>query len=303
MTAPAGAAAWLQLTLEAVRHSPEQLEDALLAAGAVAVTLVDGADDPVLEPAPGQTPLWPNTRVTGLFPAQVDVEAVKTALTLALGDEVLGAVRLEGMEDRDWVRAWMDDFHPMRFGQRLWICPGETPPPDPDAVNLLLDPGLAFGTGTHPTTRLCLEWLDAHPPVDRAVVDYGCGSGVLAIAAALLGAASVRATDIDLQALAATRDNAVRNGVNARLRAVLPEHLDDTPADLVVANILAGPLAMLAPRLAALAHPGGDIVLAGVLEEQYSDVRRAYARWFDFTEPQRHEDWVRLHGVRNDRPV
>lgn len=289
---------WLQLTLEAIRHSPEVLEDALLDAGAVAVTLQDAGDDPVLEPAPGETPLWSRTRVTGLFEAQTDIEAVKQLLIQQLGREVLPELCAETLEERDWVRAWMDNFHPMRFGQRLWVCPSNQTPPDPNAVNLVLDPGLAFGTGTHPTTALCLEWLDAHPPLDRVVIDYGCGSGILAIAAGLLGAKELWATDIDPQALLATRENAQNNRMAERMSIVAPQDLSAPPADVVLANILAGPLVMLAPSLAARVRPGGSVVLAGLLARDADEVEAAYAPWFELQARGEKEGWTRIHGVR-----
>jgi ribosomal protein L11 methyltransferase len=290
--------AWLQLTLVADRHSPEQLEDALLAAGALAVTLSCGDGPPVLEPAPGENPVWERTRVTGLFEAQTDIAAVRFRLERQLGPEVLDEARLDDLAERDWTRAWLDDFHPMRFGRRLWVCPGDAAPPDPEAVNLLLDPGLAFGTGTHPTTALCLEWLDGAELAGRRVIDYGCGSGILAIAAALLGAERVRATDIDPQALIACDSNAARNRVAERIDLGPPEALGEEPADLLLANILAGPLIALAPRFAGLLRPGGSLVLSGILAEQGDEVRAAYAPWFDFEPPVRREEWLRLSAVR-----
>lgn len=195
----------------------------------------------------------------------------------------------------------MDDFRPMRFGQRLWICPSWDEPPAGDAISILLDPGLAFGTGTHPTTALCLEWLDAHPPAGLEVIDYGSGSGILAVAALKLGAARVTAVDIDPQALTATRDNAARNGVDdARLHVDYPEALGETTADLVLANILAGPLVELAPAMAGRVRPGGAIVLSGILREQADTVRQAYTAWFDMDPPAFREDWTRLTGRRRD---
>lgn len=290
--------AWLQLTLVAEHYSPEALEDALLAAGALAVTLRGGDDTPVLEPAPGETPLWVNTHVTGLFDAQTDIAAVKYRLGRQLGEAVLAAARLEGLAERDWARVWLDDFRPMRFGERLWVCPGGCEPPDPAAVNLMLDPGLAFGTGTHPTTALCLEWLDGADPSGATVIDYGCGSGILAIAAALLGAARVRATDIDPQALIACDQNAARNGVGERIELLRPEALAAPPADILLANILAGPLIGLAGRFAELVRPGGRLVLSGILAEQAADVRDAHAPWFEFGESRQRNEWVLLHARR-----
>lgn len=294
---------WLQLTLNCHNYSSEQLEDALLAAGAIAVTLSDAGDQPVLEPEPGQTPLWPQTQVTGLFTAQTDIETVKTRLCQQLGESILQQTCLQTLSERDWERAWLDDFHPMCFGERLWVCPTAIPPPQPDAVNLLLDPGLAFGTGTHPTTALCLSWLDSAELMGKQVVDYGCGSGILAIAAAKLGAQQVFATDIDRQALLASRDNAKRNQVSDPLWLGAPEQLttalQQQEVDLVLANILAGPLIVLAPVLANLLHSGGDIVLAGLITEQVESVQQAYRPWIDWQPPRSQENWVLLHGVKN----
>ena len=292
---------WLRLTAITGQHSSEELEDALLAAGAVAVTLEDDGDEPLLEPGPGETPLWGQTRVTGLFDAHIaDLEQVRSILREHLGSEP--EVTALPLEDRDWVRAWMEDYHPMAFGRRLWICPSHRQPPDPAAVNVMLDPGLAFGTGTHATTALCLNWLDGADLADKTVIDYGCGSGVLAIAAALLGARDVRAVDIDPQALLATDDNAQRNQVTERIRTGEPEALDgpldDGPADILLANILAGPLAALAPRLGPMVAPGGHLVLAGLLERHADELEAIYEPWFTFLPREEQEGWVRLVGRR-----
>ena len=296
---------WLQLTLSAREHSPEQLEDAFLAAGAIAVTLRDGGDQPVLEPGPGETPLWPDTEVTGLFDSQTDIEAVKTHLRQRLGESVLSETTTTGFQtlgERDWERAWLDDFHPMQFGSRLWVCPTAMLPPEPHAVNLFLDPGLAFGTGTHPTTALCLEWLDGADLNGTRIIDYGCGSGILSIAAAKLGAQQVWAVDIDPQALIASRENAVRNQVAERLWLGAPEKLSEQlpkpTIDTVLANILAGPLIVLAPLLASFIRPGGHIVLAGLISDQANSVRQAYADRFDFQPVRQRENWILLHGVK-----
>ncbi len=291
-------APWVQLTLEAVRHTPEQLEDALLAAGAVAVTLQDAGDQPILEPAPDQTPLWSHTRVTGLFDAQTDVAVVKQALCHTLSEAVLPECRLESLEERDWVRAWLDDFHAMRFGRRLWVCPKNQPPPHPEAVNLFLDPGLAFGTGTHPTTALCLNWLDGQNLDGQSLLDYGCGSGILAIAAARLGATSVWAVDIDPQALLATIDNAAANGVGERIHSGHPADLPTQTFDVVVANILAGTLIGLADALIEQLRPGGRLALAGILADQESLVKAAFADRCHFGPSQQREGWVLLQAER-----
>ena len=289
---------WLQLTLETIQHSSEQLENALLQAGAIAVILQDAGDQPVLEPPPGETPLWPHSRVTGLFDAQTDIEVVKRLLRRALGDGALSECRLERLEERDWVRAWLDDFHSMRFGKRLWVCPTSQTPPEPMAVNLLLDPGLAFGTGTHPTTALCLTWLDGAELASKTVIDYGCGSGILAIAAAKLGANSVYAVDIDPQALMASDRNASDNGVASHITLTLPGKLPAVKVDILLANILAGPLIELAPRFGSLVLPQGQLVLSGILAEQAEEVQAAYTPWFDFGQSQQREDWVLLQAVR-----
>jgi ribosomal protein L11 methyltransferase len=292
-------APWLQLTLEAIDHAPEQLEDALLLAGALAVTLADAGDQPVLEPAPGETPLWAHTRVTGLFDAQTDIEVVKGQLRRFLRAPILPECRLTALEERDWVRAWMDNFHPMRFGRRLWICPTHCDPPEPAAVNIRLDPGLAFGTGTHPTTALCLDWLDGADLAGKSVLDYGCGSGILAIAAAKLGAKRVWAVDIDPQALLASDDNASENEVEDRIELFHPAELPTSlRVDVLLANILAGVLVRLAPEFGQRVKPGGRLALSGILEQHADAVQAVFSRDFAFDPPRRREDWVLLEGTR-----
>ncbi|MCB1778153.1 MAG: 50S ribosomal protein L11 methyltransferase [Candidatus Competibacteraceae bacterium] len=292
-------APWLQLSLEALDHTPEQLEDALLQAGALAVTLADAGDQPVLEPAPGETPLWAHTCVTGLFDAHTDIEVVKRQLQSALHAPILPECRLNRLEERNWVRAWMDDFHAMRFGQRLWICPTTQEPPDPSAVNIRLDPGLAFGTGAHPTTALCLEWLDGADLVDRTLLDYGCGSGILAIAAAKLGAQRVWAVDIDPQALLASDDNADENGVEDRIELTTPVALPSgLCVDVLLANILAGVLVQLVPEFARRVKPSGRLILSGILEEHAAAVEAAFNRDFAFKPARCREDWVLLEGIK-----
>lgn len=284
------AAAWLQITARGA--DPEALDEALFAAGAVSVTLTDAADTPILEPELGTHPTWPDTLVIGLFPAKTDAHAVQALVEqLAPG----AAIQASQLEDRDWVRAWMDDYRPMRFGQRLWVCPAGMQIEDAgaDAVVLQLDPGLAFGTGTHPTTAMCLTWLDRFDLRGKRVLDYGCGSGILAIAAALLGAEHVAATDIDPQALAATVDNAARNGVSVRCHRV--DDLPEARYDVVLANILAGPLCTLAPRLLDQLAPGGQLVLAGLLDAQVDQVVAAYKPQLRLQRGAQQEQWVRLN--------
>jgi ribosomal protein L11 methyltransferase len=286
---------WLQLTFYSTKEKAEALAELLSDAGAAAVTMQDAADQPLYEPPPGATPLWQLTNVVGLFEENVDGHAIVQQLKAQWQGE-FPDFRSEVLEDQDWERAWMDEFKPMRFGERLWIVPSWHEPPEGDTVNILLDPGLAFGTGTHPTTRLCLEWLDGHDVAGKSVIDYGCGSGILALAAALLGAASVIGVDNDPQALVATLDNAARNGVS--LRAYLPKEAPQEPADILVANILAGPLIELAPRLAALVKQGGAIALSGILPEQAESVSSAYSEWFAMQPPVEHDGWIRLEGIK-----
>jgi ribosomal protein L11 methyltransferase len=276
---------------------PEAAQDACFDCGALAVTLADAADDPVLEPAPGETPLWPTVRLTALLPEGQAGQRVARAIAAALGLDAADLV-VEQLDDRPWEREWLKDFHPMRFGRRLWICPGGRPAPDPAAVVIQLDPGLAFGTGTHPTTAMCLEWLDGASLADRSVLDYGCGSGILALAALALGAGRATAVDIDPQALTATAENAARNGLEARLTVLPAEALREGPFDVVLANILSGPLVQLAPRLAGLASPGGWLLLAGLLDEQAEDVARAYRPWFDIGAQATRDGWTLLAGRR-----
>ena len=289
---------WIELKLALGNLDPERVEAVLLEAGALSITLEDAGDEPLYEPDPLKPPLWSDTRLTALFAADADLDAMKAFLLAALKLPQLPAHQVKPLADRDWTREWLKDFKPMRFGRRLWVCPTGYTPPDPSAVNLLLDPGLAFGTGTHATTALCLEWLDGAALTGREVIDYGCGSGILAIAAARLGAKRVRAVDNDPQALIATRDNAARNGVEGLIDVFMPDSFPAHGADVLLANILAGPLVQLAPRLAALVKPGGTLVLSGILESQEAELRAAYAPWFDLEPKAQREDWLRLSGRR-----
>ncbi len=289
---------WLQVRLAITPEQAETYEDALLEVGAVSVTFMDAEDQPIFEPDLGTTPLWSHTHLLALFEADTDETALLAHLQLLCGG-ALPEHHVERIEDQDWERSWMDGFQPMRFGQRLWIVPSWHAAPQPDAVNLLLDPGLAFGTGTHPTTALCLEWLDGQNLDNCSVLDFGCGSGILAIAALLLGAPQAAGTDIDPQALEASRDNASRNGIDpARFPVYLPADLPQQPADVVVANILAGPLVSLAPQITALVKSGGRLALSGILAEQAEEVRAAYASAFDLEPTAVKDGWVRISGVK-----
>lgn len=289
---------WLQMRLMAAPGMGEAMAEALAETGALSVTLEDAADDPVLEPLPGETPLWPHTAVIGLFDEGVDTDDILQRVSAALGMTAPPAAEFTSVSAEDWEHSWKNDFHAMRFGRRLWVCPRGEEPDSDDAIIVRLEPGLAFGTGTHPSTSLCLTWLDGHcRPGDR-VIDYGSGSGILAIAAARLGAGEVWAVDIDPQARRATAENAAANEVGHLIRSGAPEDLPALTVDCVVANILAGPLIGLAPRFAAMLPSGGRVALAGLLQEQVEAVAAAYADDFVLEVPMLHENWALLHGRR-----
>lgn len=291
------------ITLELDELDAEHVEQVCFAAGAVSVVLTDCRDDAILEPAPGEVRLWPATRLQALFIEPLTATDVAT-LALHIGCAP-SRLQLSEVADRVWEREWLRDFRPMRFGERLWICPSHASVDDANAVVIKLDPGLAFGTGTHPTTRLCLEYLDARSASDaRAVrdtslvIDYGCGSGVLAIAALRLGAQRAIAYDIDPQALTATLDNALANDVAQQLTLAHEPPQAPLAAELLLANILSGPLCELAPRLATLLSPGGELVLAGLLEEQADEVIAAYRPWITLQPWRSIDGWVCLAGTR-----
>jgi len=278
---------------------PECVEDALVEYGALSVTLSDAGDEPLLEPAPGETPLWSDTRITALFDAGVDLDGLPERLLAALHVDELPAFSTETLADRPWEREWLRDFGPMRFGGNLWIVPGELPDPADDAIVVRLDPGLAFGTGTHATTALCLQWLEGIDLAGKTVFDFGCGSGILGIAALRLGAASVDAVDIDLQAITATRQNAIRNDVEDRMTAGTEHPAGCRQFDIVVANILAGTLIEQAERITASLREGGRLALSGILDGQVESVLAAYRERVTFAPPATRDGWAMLSGTRN----
>ncbi len=292
---------WQEWALET--HSPlvESLEEWLFDHGALAVSLEDNANEPLLEPGPGETPLWQNVVLKALFAGDADLSSIKAVLPRTLLAENSKS-EVSRLEDREWTRVWMDDFAPIQMGPRLWVCPSWAVPPDEALVNVMLDPGLAFGTGTHATTAMCLGALDAAVSGGESVVDYGCGSGILAIAALKLGASKALGVDNDPQALAASRDNAARNQISTdQFDVVMPE--DDmllawsNTASVVVANILAGPLLSLAHDLIELTAPGGRLLLTGVLEEQAAKLIEHYEH-VSLDVIDRRDGWVLLSGVK-----
>lgn len=288
---------WLALSIEVPRDQSDRAEDALHASGALSVTLSDAGDSPVLETAPGETPLWPRVRVTGLYAHDADPEEVRLALAAGLGEQGVTVDSLP-LADREWTRAWMEGYGPMRFGDRLRVVPTQAREPTGDDVVIRLDPGLAFGTGTHATTALCLEWLDANPVAGARVVDYGCGSGILGIAAARLGAAGVWCVDHDPQALAATRDNARINDVSDRLQVCAPEEMAHIEADVLLANILLQPLLALSKQFASWAAPGGRLVMSGLIEHQARPLIAGYREHFTDFEVATREGWSRVTARR-----
>lgn len=294
---------WLQIKTLICPEQAEQLENWLVEAGACAISLTDAEDQPVFEPIRGTTPLWQSTLLTGLYDGKQNAQQMLQNMQLLwqanYPNTAMPELQLEILEDKDWIREWMDSFKPMHMGERLWIVPSWLEAPDADAVNLILDPGLAFGTGTHPTTKLCLQWLASLNLENKTLLDFGCGSGILGIAGLLLGAKQAWGTDIDPQALQASQQNAERNDLNPqRFPVYYPEHCPDISCDVLVANILAGPLISLAEELAGRIKPGGMMALSGILSHQAEDVSCAYSPWFELDKPTQEDDWVRITGKR-----
>ncbi|HBV76222.1 MULTISPECIES: 50S ribosomal protein L11 methyltransferase [Vibrio] len=291
---------WIQIKLNATDTNAEAIGDMLMEeTGALSVTFLDAKDTPVFEPLPGETRLWGETDILALYDAEIDTQQVLFQIKNShmLNDDF--AYKIEQIEDKDWEREWMDNFHPMKFGERLWICPSWRDIPDPTAVNVMLDPGLAFGTGTHPTTSVCLEWLEGLALKGKTVIDFGCGSGILAIAAIKLGAAKVIGIDIDPQAILASKDNAGRNGVADQLELFLPQNQPEgLVADVVVANILAGPLRDLSGVITSLVKPNGLLAMSGVLDSQAEDVATYYAEQFNLDPIIEQQEWCRISGQK-----
>ncbi|WP_198244373.1 50S ribosomal protein L11 methyltransferase [methane-oxidizing endosymbiont of Gigantopelta aegis] len=289
--------AWHQLSVTSDKETAPKLSDFFSDCGAVSVTYMDAEDQPVYEPAPGETRIWRKTRVIALFELDIEPERVKQIAQQQFVDSPLNDWTLERIEDQAWERAWLEHFKPLKFGDRLWVCPTGQEIEETGTVCMTLDPGLAFGTGTHPTTALCLEWLACHDLTGKTIIDYGCGSGILAVAAVLLGAKQAHCIDIDPQALEATYYNAEKNQVTHAIQCYLPEQFPAQKADIVLANILAGPLIELSENIAKLVSDKGSLVLSGILNEQADTVIQAYQQQgLHFSTPRPQEDWCRLDG-------
>ena len=292
---------WLQLICQTARDTESLVSEAAENMGAASITLSDAGDSPVLEPLPNETPLWDDIVVTILFREEEKflIDSLQQQLEENKTDWKISNIHQEELEEQQWERVWMDDFHPMKFGDNLWIYPSWSEIPDDDSVKIKLDPGLAFGTGTHPTTALCMEWLDQNHPKNLTVVDYGCGSGILAIAAIKLGAKHVLATDIDPQALVATQDNNLKNDISDGLiDCCLPEHMPESvKVDLMLANILCGPLIELSETLCSMTKGGGHIVLSGIIEEQKELLNEEYSKYCNDIKFATIEGWVRMTAI------
>ncbi len=289
---------WHQISVITNEDTAPELADFFSALDAVSVTYMDAEDEPVYEPAVGETKIWSNTQVLALFELDADPIAIKERVIRHFAKLDLTTWLVEEIADQAWERAWMEFYKPMKFADKLWVCPTGQEQLEPHTVCLTLDPGLAFGTGTHPTTALCLEWLASHDLTDKTLIDYGCGSGILAVAALLLGAKQADAVDIDPQALTATQDNALKNKVQDRVHTYLPEQFVPMPCAVVVANILAKPLIDLAKPIAQLVQTGGHLILSGILAEQTESVLEAYRPYIDFEPAVQQEDWIRLAGIK-----
>ncbi len=290
---------WQQINCHCNKSFQDEICKCMESADALSITWQDAGDTPVLEPLPGETPLWDDLIITALFAGDIDISKLQDTLEANKQRWQISKNVIETIEDQDWERAWMEDFHPMKFGENLWIYPSWNEVPDDDSTKIILDPGLAFGSGTHPTTAMCLEWLDANPPKGLSVIDYGCGSGILAIAAAKLGARKILATDIDKQALIATRDNMQKNHIaDNAIETCFPDALNKDPVDLLIANILSGPLVELATTFSQLCKTSGTIVLSGILEEQTNSIKEAYNEYFDNIMVAQKENWIRITGIR-----
>jgi ribosomal protein L11 methyltransferase len=289
---------WHQISVITTEDLAPRLADFFDQLNAVSVTYMDAEDEPVYEPAIGETKIWSNTEVIALYELDAEPELIKSQVYAQFKAELLHNYRHEIIEDQEWERAWMEFYKPMKFADKLWVCPTDQEQYESGTVCLTLDPGLAFGTGTHPTTALCLEWLASHDLAGKTVIDYGCGSGILAVAAILLDAKEAHAVDIDPQAITATQSNALKNRVQDKISCYLPEQFNPFQADVVLANILAKPLIEMSEQISNLVAPGSHLVLSGILYEQAESVIAAYQPYIIFEVPTQQEDWIRLQGIK-----
>ncbi len=291
---------WWQLTVQCTKDELEYTENQLLELGALSISISDAFDEPIYEPLPGEQPLWSHSRITGLFDQNQTLEELYDALVARLPEHQLANIKKELLEDQQWERVFLERYTPIAFGKNIWVCPSWHEPPQADACNIILDPGIAFGTGSHPTTALCLEFLDQHPPENKTVMDYGCGSGILAIAAHKLGASEVSCIDIDPQALEATRLNFLRNHIDPEQISIQLPDLNRTPpvVDYLIANILSGPLIQLEPLFNQMTHPGSQLLLSGILDTQAEAIMEAYSQHFELDKVTIQDQWCRVSGVK-----
>ena len=290
---------WWQVSVSCEASELEQVESQLLEQGALSISISDARDEPIFEPLPGETPLWSHSIISGLFEGDHTAEALSQSLGSVLPDHLVSSLQCQRLEDKDWQISYQHHFSPIQVSSRLWIVPSWHQPPDPDAVNITLDPGMAFGTGGHATTALCLNWLGENNFDGFDVIDFGCGSGILGIAALKLGAAQVQAVDIDPQALMATRENCRINAIDENTITIAePQQLKDRQVDLLMANILCQPLLDLRQQLTDLVKPGGKILLSGILKEQVETLQSAYQETFSLEPASTMDDWARLTGTR-----
>jgi ribosomal protein L11 methyltransferase len=291
---------WLQVQVDLGLIPPEPLEEALTQLGAVSIEYRDGGNDPILEPAPGTAPLWAEVKIAALLSADTSETSVRLAIAGSIGSAPMPPIQFSVVEDQDWVLRWQETLHPVRFGKNLWICPADTGCPDATGVAVRLEPGLGFGTGSHPTTAMCLDWLTSQDLAGVSILDFGCGSGILGLSALALGAGHVTAVDIDGQALSATRENALRNESMDRMRVLEAGVLDrEQPFDLIIANILSRTLISEEPALRGYSRSGTRIALSGILRSQTAAVSKAYGRWVVLDPPEERRDWAMLAGIAN----
>lgn len=293
--------AWYQISVITNEDTAPKIADYFSVLGAVSVTYMDAEDEPVYEPAIGETKIWSKTQVIALYELTADPAKIRSQTLKHFQEDCLNYWEFEVIQDQAWERAWMEHYHPMKFADKLWVCPTGQEQREENTVCLTLDPGLAFGTGTHPTTAMCLEWLASNDLAGKTVIDYGCGSGILAIAAVLLGATNVYAVDIDPQAITATESNALKNNVPNKIHACLPQQFSllNAKADVVLANILANPLIEMAAQITGLMLPKSQLILSGILAEQSASVIEAYKPYLMLDKTVQQEDWVRLAGTKD----